>query len=69
MRQHNHRFALLLLFAVLVFPLSPPAFSLDWPEVAARIHATYASTNTLLSDEAVRAQTRTLALPGSPTCR
>ena len=67
MQKHNRRFAFPFSFAVFVFAFSPPAYSLDWPDVAARIHATYASANARLAEASAQAQARALALPGSPT--
>ena len=67
MKKHNRQFALPFSFAVFVFAFSPPAYSLDWPDVAARIHATYASANARLAEASAQAQARALALPGSPT--
>jgi outer membrane protein TolC len=65
MNQHRRRVAWLFTFVAVTS--SSPAFSLDWPQVAARIRTAYASTNARLADEAARAQVRTLAHPGSPT--
>jgi len=65
MNQHNRRLA--FLFTTLTAALPSPVFSLEWPEVAAKIRAAYASANARLADEAARAQVRTLANPGSPT--
>lgn len=67
MQKHNRSSSLSSLLAVFFFVLSAPAFALDWPEVAARIRATYASADARLAETAAQAQTRALALPGSST--